>query len=99
TSNSKSKTHVSGLTEPNEVGLQDMSGNVWEWCWDPFVLRADDHIEEGEAINTGIYYRSIRGGSWYSFSSLCTVAARLSLNIYGRNGITGFRVVRMIPKY
>lgn len=99
TSNSKAKTHPAGLTEANEVGLQDMSGNVWEWCWDPFVLRADDHIEEGEAINTGIYYRSIRGGSWYSFSSLCTVAARLSLNIYGRNGITGFRVVRMIPKY
>lgn len=98
TSNSKSKTHVSGLTEPNEVGLQDMSGNVWEWCWDPFVLRADDHIEEGEEINTGIYYRAIRGGSWYSFSSLCSVAARLSLNIYGRNGITGFRVVRMIRK-
>lgn len=100
TSNSKAKTHVSGLTEANEVGLQDMSGNVWEWCWDPFVFREDDNIseKEKESINTGIYYRSIRGGSWYSFSSLCSVSARLSLNIYGRNGITGFRVVRMIKK-
>ena len=74
-----------------------MSGNVWEWCWDEYhELEEKKKIDEQEGQLTGENFRVVRGGSWYSFPSLITVRARLSLNIYGRNNLTGFRVVRSI---
>jgi formylglycine-generating enzyme required for sulfatase activity len=94
--NSGGATHAVGTLAPNELGLYDMSGNVWEWVWDihgtyPLEPQTDPH---GAASGSN---RVIRGGSWGSVAAACTVAYR---NWYGAttsyNSI-GFRCVRAVP--
>ena len=79
--NSDNKTHEVGTKQPNELGVHDMSGNVWEWCWDLYD-------------NTN--YRVLRGGSWYSYGSSCEVSDRGNYGPYSRYGSYGFRVCRLL---
>jgi len=76
--NSESQTHDVGLKMSNELGIYDMSGNVWEWCWD---------IYSGS-------YRLLRGGSWGSSAERCRVAYRSDGDPGSRYDDYGFRLVR-----
>lgn len=76
--NSGGGTQPVGTKTANELSLFDMSGNVWEWCWD--------------SRQTSI--RSVRGGCWSYLASFCAVSLRSDSWASTRAGDIGFRYVR-----
>ena len=91
--NSSDKTHQVGTKAANGLGLYDMSGNVWEWCWD----RWDDGSIDADTPSGGAAsgsYRVYRGGGWSSNAFNCAVSHRLGVGPYGRSNFIGFRLVR-----
>ena len=77
----------------NDYGLYDMSGNVFEWCWDwheNSILT--DTPDTGTLNNSG--YRCIRGGSSYSGDNYCGVSYRMLCQPFKRGYFIGLRVVR-----
>lgn len=68
--NSNLKSHEVGLKKPNELGLYDCTGNVWEWCYDTASdFGLDKNIPKGKNFLYNIKIeknRRIRSGSWHS---------------------------------
>lgn len=96
TSNSEAHTHPVGELMPNELSLFDMSGNVWEWCWDfwsdyPWNDAFDPHGPNHSLWNK----RLIRGGSWYNQDDGCTVWVRVPGPSDLKDSLVGFRCVRV----
>ena len=90
--NSGSKTHPVKQKQANELGLYDMSGNVYEWCQDYYGSYSSNAQTNPTGPSSGSY-RVNRGGGWDSSASYCRVADR-SCNSPGlRDYALGFRVV------
>ena len=92
--NSGSETHEVGLKYPNEFGLYDLSGNVWEWCqdqWHENYKSAPDDGSAWEDRDAGSS-RVIRGGSWLDNSGRCRVASRYYFEPAPRLTSLGFRL-------
>ena len=100
--NADSKTHPVGTKKANALGLHDMSGNVWEWCFDRYDNNptANDSAYESGGFVTDPQgapaasgsSRVIRGGSWVNDAKSCVVGLRGNGNPDGSIGNRGFRV-------
>jgi formylglycine-generating enzyme required for sulfatase activity len=84
-------THPVKQKAPNAGGLYDMSGNVWEWCWDWYSTQGVLGDPTGPVSGS---QRVIRGGSWYYFARDCRSAARAPYWPNSKDDIVGFRVAR-----
>ncbi len=97
TNNSGNKAHEVKEKSSNVLGLYDMSGNVWEWCWDWYSssLRGET-VSDPCGASTGDR-RLDRGGclNWDAYN--CSVSCRDSSNPYLRNNRGGFRIVSSNP--
>jgi formylglycine-generating enzyme required for sulfatase activity len=72
-------THPVGNKEPNELGIYDMTGNVWEWCADWY--------------DSSQQYKVVRGGGWDNNALVCRLSSRVNVSPSNRDSHLGFRVM------
>ena len=96
-----------GLRKANKWGLWDMTGNVWEWCWEAF----ESVVVESERFDTrkgrlslnpigssSGHERITRGGAWNEGKAFAYLAFRHREEAIRRSFVQGFRIVRTIQK-
>ena len=95
--NASSQTHPVAQKLPNELGLYDMTGNVWEWCRDWFCSSSTIVTSQGtdycRTTQGDSSYRVVRGGGWYHGSDWCPVSRRGVGMPSGTSTSVGFRLL------
>ncbi|HHV37556.1 MAG TPA: SUMF1/EgtB/PvdO family nonheme iron enzyme [Candidatus Cloacimonetes bacterium] len=96
--NSNLRTHPVAQKTPNELGIYDMSGNVWEWRWDWYDSSCYSKSPKRDPRDAASRkHKVIRGGSWFNFlGNYCRVAYRNYFTPTLRINYIGFRVSRAI---
>jgi formylglycine-generating enzyme required for sulfatase activity len=95
--NAANRTQPVAHKRPNTLGLYDMSGNVWEWCWDwydeKYYKTSPSSNPKGPSTGS---YRVLRGGSWGYRPRYCCVALRFYVTPGDRSDLFGFRLARTL---
>ena len=91
--NSGNKTHEVKKKQRNGYGLYDMSGNVWEWCWDWYSNSTPTGGQDPTGPAASGVIRVLRGGSWDDDADSAARAYRVSFNPDSRNISLGLRLV------
>ena len=95
--NSSSRTHPVGQKQANELGIYDMSGNVWEWVYDwSGTYIYDDSVVSSPTGAVDGQGRVVRGGSWNNVASPLRVSNRNYDNPDNRHNLLGFRLTRTV---
>ncbi len=96
--NSGGKTHSVGQKKPNNWGLHDVHGNVWEWCEDGWHDNYEGAPADGSAWVDGgdQSYRHLRGGSWGDSQDGARAVSRDYYDPNSRSFGIGFRVVSAV---
>jgi sulfatase modifying factor 1 len=86
------ETHVVGQKSPNQLGICDMSGNVWEWCEDFFQTDIHKIPLNGTSCLEESGERVLRGGCHHNWAVHCTVTKRYAIVADAYDECIGFRI-------
>ena len=89
--NSGNRTHPVAAKQANELGIYDMSGNVWEWCGDWYGDYQSSSQSDPQGPSSGSS-RVYRGGSYYFDARICRVSYRINSTPDYRDGNLGLRL-------
>ena len=95
--NSSGQTHPVAQKAPNELGLYDMSGNVYEMCAD-WIGRYSEQRQHNPTGPASESFQVLRGGSWFNYARLCRVSFRHIYFPDSRYNLIGLRLV-LVPGY
>jgi formylglycine-generating enzyme required for sulfatase activity len=89
----RTRTHQVAMKAPNQLGLCDMSGNVWEWCQDVCTDNMDAIPVDGRPYLGPGGERRLRGGCHHNWDLHCRVWWRYGIQPDAHDGCIGFRIV------
>ncbi len=93
--NAGGRSHPVRQKRPNELGLYDMNGNVWEWVWDIYdwnYYKTSPTFDPRGPVSGP--YRVMRGGAWYNYGNYAQVTTRQNNDPGFRQNSVGFRIAR-----
>jgi len=91
--NSSNLTHIVGTKSANELGIFDMCGNVYEWCWDIYATLPNGNQTNPHGPTSG-GTRVVRGGCFINQATLCTNTSRTQIVPTSTGYTLGFRLCR-----
>lgn len=89
----RTRTHEVATKAPNQLGIYDMSGNVWEWCQDVCIDDVNAVPTDGTPYPGPGDERRLRGGCHHNWNLHCTVSWRYGIAPDAHDGCIGLRVV------
>ena len=91
--NSLDESEPVGQKKPNQLGIYDMSGNIWEWCEDYYHVDTKKIPKDGSPCLEKSDERVLRGGCFHNWAIHCTSTKRYQINPDYKDPCIGFRIV------